>query len=157
MTMIIGCDFHPSFQQIAYLDQESGYYGEQRLGHREEAASFYRSLAGRGVRVGMEATGNDRWFRKLLSEAGHELLIGDASAIHASARASSEPISVMRGIFCGCWWRIVFHRFGSRRQPTRNSASCCCIAAGWCGCGQDQEPVGLDRQERGADWFAQMV
>ena len=85
MTMIIGCDFHPSFQQIAYLDQETGDYGEQRLGHREEAASFYRSLAGRGVRVGMEATGNDRWFRKLLSEAGHELLIGDASAIHASA------------------------------------------------------------------------
>jgi transposase len=83
--MIIGCDFHPSFQQIAYVDKETGEYGERRLSHREEAVSFYRSLAGRGIRVGMEATGNDRWFRKLLSEAGHELLIGDASAIHASA------------------------------------------------------------------------
>lgn len=83
--MIIGCDFHPSFQQIAYLDQETGEYGERRLKHREEAVRFYRSLENGQVRVGVEATGNDRWFRKLLSEAGHELLIGDASAIHASA------------------------------------------------------------------------
>ena len=83
--MIIGCDFHPSFQQIAFLDEETGEYGERRLGHREEAVRFYGLLSGRGVRVGLEATGNDRWFRKLLSEAGHELLVGDASAIHASA------------------------------------------------------------------------
>lgn len=83
--MIIGCDFHPSFQQIAFVDEETGEYGERRLSHREEAVSFYRWLAGRRVRVGTEATGNDRWFRKLLSEAGHELLVGDASAIHASA------------------------------------------------------------------------
>jgi len=82
--MIIGCDFHPSFQQIAYVDQETGEYGERRLGHREDALVFYRSLAGRQVRVGVEATGNDRWFRKLLGELGHELLVGDASAIHAS-------------------------------------------------------------------------
>ena len=82
--MIIGCDFHPSFQQIAYVDQETGEYGERRLRHREEALVFYRSLAGRQVRVGVEATGNDRWFRKLLGELGHELLVGDASAIHAS-------------------------------------------------------------------------
>jgi transposase len=85
MTMIIGCDFHPSFQQIAYVEQETGEYGERRLSHREEAARFYRSLAGKVVRIGMEATGNDRWFHKLTSELGHELLVGDASAIHASA------------------------------------------------------------------------
>ena len=83
--MIIGCDFHPSFQQIAYVDRETGEYGERRLSHREEAVGFYRPFAGRSVRVGVEATGNDRWFRKLLSELGHELLVGDASAIHASA------------------------------------------------------------------------
>ena len=83
--MIIGCDFHPSFQQIAFVDQETGEYGERRLGHREEAERFYRSLAGRQVVVGMEATGNDRWLRKLLGELGEELRIGDASAIHASA------------------------------------------------------------------------
>ena len=83
--MIIGCDFHPGFQQIAYVEQETGEYEERRLSHRGEAAAFYRSLAGKAVRIGMEATGNDRWFRKLMSELGHELLVGDASAIHASA------------------------------------------------------------------------
>ena len=66
--MIIGCDFHPSFQQIAYVDQETGEYGERRLNHREEAVGFYRSLAGRKVVLGLEATGNDRWFRKLVRE-----------------------------------------------------------------------------------------
>ena len=83
--MIIGCDFHPSFQQISCLDQETGECGDRRLNHREEAVRFYAGLACRRVVVGMEATGNDRWFRKLLSESGHELLVGDASAIHASA------------------------------------------------------------------------
>jgi len=83
--MIIGCDFHPSFQQIAFVDEETGEYGERRLSHREEALRFYGSLSGRRVQVGVEATGNDRWFRKLLSETGQELLIGDASAIHSSA------------------------------------------------------------------------
>jgi transposase len=83
--MIIGCDFHPSFQQIAYVEQETGEYEERRLSHREEAAAFYRSLAGRAVRIGVEATGNDSWFHKLMSELGYELLVGDASAIHASA------------------------------------------------------------------------
>jgi transposase len=83
--MIIGCDFHPSFQQIACVDQETGEYEERRLSHREEAAAFYRSLVGKAVRIGIEATGNDRWFRKLMSGLGHELLVGDATAIHASA------------------------------------------------------------------------
>ncbi len=33
--MIIGCDFHPRFQQIAFVDQEAGEYGERRLNHAE--------------------------------------------------------------------------------------------------------------------------
>ena len=82
--MIIGCDFHPRFQQVAFVDQETGECGERRLGHREEAEGFYRSLAGRGVRVGMEATGNYRWFRRLMADLGHEVLLGDAAAIRAS-------------------------------------------------------------------------
>src|ERR1035437_7675484 len=64
--MIIGCDFHPGFQQIAYAEQETGEYEERRLNHRGEAEAFYRSLAGMAVRIGMEATGNDRWFHKLM-------------------------------------------------------------------------------------------
>jgi transposase len=82
--MIIGCDFHPRFQQIAFLDQETGEYGERRLSHPEEAEGFYRTLAGRQVRIGAEATGNFRWFRHLMDELGHEFLLGDAGAIRAA-------------------------------------------------------------------------
>ena len=31
--MIIGCDFHPSWQQIAWLDSETGETGERKLVH----------------------------------------------------------------------------------------------------------------------------
>src|SRR5258708_6505002 len=60
--LIIGVDYHPSFQQIAFMDQETGEFGERRLNHSEgEAEKFYRDLKQRGVsvRVGMEATGYD--------------------------------------------------------------------------------------------------
>src|SRR5207237_1332067 len=56
--LIIGCDYHPGFQQIAFVDTETGELGERRLTHREEAEQFYGSLKGRTVRVGMEASGN---------------------------------------------------------------------------------------------------
>jgi hypothetical protein len=32
--MIIGVDYHPSFQQIAFCTQDTGEYGERRLNHR---------------------------------------------------------------------------------------------------------------------------
>ena len=113
--MIIGCDFHPSFQQIAYVDEETGEFGERFLGHPEEAVRFYRSLAGRAVRVGVEATGNDRWFRKLLSELGFELRVGDASAIHASApREQRTDKRDARHI----WKLLVEDRFPAVWQPS---------------------------------------
>ena len=82
--IIIGVDFHPSIQQIAFLDQETGDYGERRLNHSDgEAEKFYRDLKQRGVsvRVGMEATGYSRWFERLLAELGFEVWIGDAAEI----------------------------------------------------------------------------
>jgi transposase len=81
--LIIGCDYHPSFQQIAFVDTETGELKEQRLAHREGAEEFYRALAGTGqqVRVGMEASGHARWFERLLAELQFELWMGDASEI----------------------------------------------------------------------------
>jgi hypothetical protein len=83
--IIIGCDYHPGFQQIAYVDTETGDCGERRLSHREEAEKFYRDLAvqGRKVRVGMEASGHARWFERVLAELNFELWIGDAAEIRA--------------------------------------------------------------------------
>ena len=81
--MIIGCDYHPGFQQIAWLDTETGELQERRLQHREEAEKFYRDLAAPGmrVRVGMEASGHARWFERLISELRLELWVGDAAEI----------------------------------------------------------------------------
>jgi len=69
--IIIGVDYRPSFQQIAFLDQETRECGERQLNHSDgEAERFYRELQQRGVsvRVGMEATGHSRWFERLLAE-----------------------------------------------------------------------------------------
>jgi transposase len=81
--MIIGCDYHPAFQQIAFVDTDSGELRERRLQHREEAEKFYRDLATQGikVRLGMEASGQARWFERLLAELNFELWIGDAAEI----------------------------------------------------------------------------
>ena len=83
--LIIGCDYHPSFQQIAFVDTETGEFQEQRLLHREEAERFYRDLAAQGMkgRLGMEASGHARWFERLLAELKVELWRGDAAKIRA--------------------------------------------------------------------------
>ena len=81
--LIIGCDFHPGFQQVAIFDNRTGEYREQGLRHREEAEQFYREL-GSPVRVGMEACGHYPWFERLLASLGHELWLGDAAQIRAT-------------------------------------------------------------------------
>jgi transposase len=81
--LIIGCDFHAGFQQVAIFDNRKGEYEERRLLHRGEAEEFYRALRGVEVRVGMEACGQYPWFERLLAECGHELWLGDAAKIRA--------------------------------------------------------------------------
>src|SRR5216684_1982113 len=53
---IIGVDYHPNFQQIAFLDQETGECGARRLRSREvlpraEAARSQRARGDGGHRV----------------------------------------------------------------------------------------------------------
>jgi transposase len=82
--LIIGCDFHPGFQQVAIFDNLTGEIQEKRLPHREEAERFYRGLAGQEIRVGMEACGHYPWFERLLEELGIELWMGDAARVRAA-------------------------------------------------------------------------
>lgn len=81
--LIIGCDFHPGFQQIAMLDTETGEMLRQRLQHPGQARQFYASLP-EPAWVGMEACGYTQWFERLLEELGHQLWMGDAAQIRAS-------------------------------------------------------------------------
>ena len=81
--IIIGVDFHPEFQQIAFVDTETGELEERRLQHPNEAEAFYRGVVSQGktVRVGMEASGHGRWFERLMGELHIELWVGDAAEI----------------------------------------------------------------------------
>jgi len=83
---IIGVDYHPSVQQIAFVNTDTGECGERRMSHSDgESEKFYRELKATGcrVRVWMEATGHARWFEQLLGGLNIELWVGDAAMIRA--------------------------------------------------------------------------
>jgi hypothetical protein len=102
--IIVGCDYHPGFQQIAFVDTETGELRERRLAHPEVAEKFYRDLAAQGmkVRVGMEASGHARWFERLLAELNIELWIGDAAKIRAKRVRKQKTDRRMPNTFCTC-------------------------------------------------------
>jgi transposase len=80
---IVGCDFHPSYQQVAVFDTLTGEVEELKLLHGNgEAERFYRELEA-GALIGIEATGNSLWFEQLVESLGHELWFGDAAEIRA--------------------------------------------------------------------------
>ena len=82
---IIGVDYHPSVQQIAFTDTETGESGERRLSHSDgEAEKFYRDLKQRGisVRVHVETLGAYRIPRRpAFSSHLVSRLTGDVNSI----------------------------------------------------------------------------
>jgi len=81
---IVGCDFHPGWQQVAVFDSETGEIRELKLMNGDgEAERFYRQLTAPAL-VGLEACGNTQWFEDLLERLGHEVWMGDAAKIRAS-------------------------------------------------------------------------
>ena len=74
--MIIGCDLHTRYQQIAMLDTETGEEVERRLEHESgEARAFYSALQG-PVRVGIEATGHTALVRGHAGRTGPRVVDG---------------------------------------------------------------------------------
>ena len=82
--VLIGCDFHPGWQQVSWLNRETGETGDEKLVHDAGATEKFYQQFPAGSRIGMEATGNCQWFVELLSRLGHELWVGDAAKIRAS-------------------------------------------------------------------------
>jgi transposase len=81
--ILIGCDYHPSWQQVCWLDTVSGETEEKKLVHATgDAERFYRQIPGPAL-IGMESTGNCQWFVELVSRLGHQLWVGDAAQIRA--------------------------------------------------------------------------
>src|SRR5450432_2160087 len=71
--MIIGCDLHPSWQQVSWMDTETGETGEKKLVHATgDAKTFYQQLEA-PVLIGVEATGNSQWFVELVEDLGHAI------------------------------------------------------------------------------------
>ncbi len=112
--LIIGLDFHPSVQQIAFLDLEAGEAGERQLNHSEgEVERFYRELKQQesSVRVGMEATGNTSWFESINVQIvpNHNLaVVGLTDLLHYERRAGF----VWRGLK-----RLSVSRLGGAKHP----------------------------------------
>ena len=68
--LVIGCDFHPSWQQVCWVDTMTGETEEKKLVHGSgEAERFYRQLSGPAL-IGMESTGNHQWFLEMVTAAG---------------------------------------------------------------------------------------
>ena len=140
--LIIGCDFHPGFQQVAIFDNRMGEIEEKRLQHRAEGEQFYRSLAGQEVRVGMEACGHYPWFERLLAELGFELWFGDAAQVRAGVvrkqktdRRDAEHLLqlLMENRFPQIWVpslevrdvrQLLVHRHKQVQARTRTRTSC---------------------------------
>jgi len=81
---IVGCDFHPAWQQVAVFDPETGEISELKLLHGDgEAERFYGDLESPAL-IGIEACGNSQWFIELAERLGHVVWIGDAAQIRAS-------------------------------------------------------------------------
>jgi hypothetical protein len=90
--IIIGVDYHPSDQYIAFVDTETGEYGERQLNHSEgDAERFYRELKQRGanVRVGMTQEDFDTMKLALAEEVA-----GKESAL-AAIDAEAETIELL--------------------------------------------------------------
>ena len=119
--LIIGCDFHTRYQQIAMAKEETGeLLLERRLDHQSgEAHAFYRNLQA-PVRVGIEATGPIHWFERLLAELGHELWIGDSGRIRACEVRKQETRSTRRRADSRSAARKTFsENLGSHAERTR--------------------------------------
>jgi transposase len=132
--MIIGCDYHPAFQQIVFVDTDTGELQERRLQHREEAEKFYRDLAAQGmkVRVGMEASGQARWFERLLAELNFELWIGDAAEIRSKRVRKQKTDRQDAQLILKLMLKNDFRGSGCRVGRIAICGNCCGIGTGWC-------------------------
>ncbi len=83
---IIGVDYHPSVQQIAFVNTDTGECGERRLSHSDGEVVKFLSRAEGSRLQGASGDGGDRGcplVRPLMAELGFELWIGDPAQIKA--------------------------------------------------------------------------
>ena len=136
--LIIGCDYHPGFQQIACVDTDTGELSERRLAHPEQAEQFYRELKQQNlsVRVGMESSGHSRWFERLLRELQFELWIGDPAEIRTKRVRKQKTDRQDAQLILQLLMENRFRGSGCRMRRIAICGSCCGIGIAWCRCGR---------------------
>jgi transposase len=112
--VIIGCDYHPSGQQVFGIDKESGEVVADRwIAHTGHELEQFYSTWPAGTVVGVESSGNMLWFERRLAQYGHQLRLGDAAQIRAKEtrkqkydRRDAELIArlLMEGTFPDLRW-----------------------------------------------------
>jgi len=80
----IGCDLHPRYQVVAWVEEETGEVLTRRLEHQDGAVGAFYAPRPRGTIVGIETTFPALWFERLLGECGHQLWVGHAAQVRAS-------------------------------------------------------------------------
>jgi transposase len=164
--MLIGVDYHPSFQQIAFLVEETGEYRERRLNHSAgEAEKFYRDLPARSPRA--SGDGGDRIFplvRATAGRLGFEVWIGDPAEIKAkrvkkqkTGRRDAQLLLqlLMEDRFPRIWvpspdnrdlWQLLWHRHRLVPMRTRIMNQLQALAMNEGGAGNPS--CGANREER---------
>ena len=132
--LIIGCDFHPGFQQVAIFDKRTGEYAGKTFGSPPGGGTVLRgSLAGQEVRVGMEACGHYPWFERLLAEVGHRAVAGGRGPDPGCGGAAAEDGPAGRGTLAAAVaGRTGFRGSGCRVWKSGTCGSCWCIATSKC-------------------------
>jgi len=124
---IIGCDFHPRYQQIAALNLDTDELVERRLSHEgKETAAFYEALP-RGALIGMEATCTAQWFERFAGALRTYFAGGrcGSDSRFGSAQAKNRYPRCLHILDL-----LLTDRFPSVWIPTpaeRDARSCCCI------------------------------
>lgn len=85
MAIVIGCDMHTRFQQLAVMEAATGEVLEE-LRLENEPLDGVRQFYARWPKsstVAVEAMGYLGWFAELMAETGHQLVLGDAARLRA--------------------------------------------------------------------------
>jgi len=129
--IIIGCDFHTRFQQIAMLDPTTGETVERRLEHETgEAEKFYASLPG-PARVGVEATiprsGSREHWLATATNSGWEM----RPRSERRGCGSRKPTRAMLSTSSIYSSRIGFRESGRPHPPSETFVSSCGTGTSW--------------------------
>src|SRR2546425_663065 len=79
MAVYIGVDLHVRTETVCWMNTADGEIHQHTLDHsRDDLRAFYAQFTAPAV-VGIESSGYALWFHQLMEQAGHRLLVGDAT------------------------------------------------------------------------------